>query len=169
MQTQTQSQTRGTNANLDELAHVIFIRNTRNDLITVATDMQTTKDCFCFCLDLLCKGLIILYGKDDAAVNKKKVDLDTLSIEQLDFIKGRLSLCGIKLNTRIVPVSLYDEMGLDYPKTQKIELPDLEAAKDTDPLDSYKIDIFTQGLHIQLSFSLAISAGQLFAHGCHRG
>lgn len=154
---------------LDEFATVVFVHNKEDKHLALAADLTDTKDCFCFCLDLLCKGLVILYGKEDTIQRKKTVDLDSLDSSQLEFIKGRMSLCGIKVHTRVVPLSVFDELGIPHPTTQKIELPDVEAAQPSDPLESYKVDIFTQGLHIQLCFELTPIAAQRFAKGCHHG
>lgn len=157
----------GIQVDLDRLCRVIFIENTADKFVALAADLRDIRDCFCFCLDLLCNGLVLLYGKSEAS-GKKKVDLDTLSIEQLDFVKNRLALCGIKAHYHVVPVSMYDDAGISYPKTQKIELPNLEKQPLTDPLDAYKVDIFTQGLHIQLHFELIIPTEVTgFSHGCH--
>lgn len=148
----------GVEVDLERFCRVIFLENKADKFVGLATNMRDIRDCFCFCLDLLCNGLVLLYGNFDEAEGKKKVNLDTLSIEQLDYVKNRLAFCGIKVHYRIVPVTMYDDIGVTYPKTQKIELPNLEKQPLTDPLDAYKVDIFTQGLHIQLHFELIISS-----------
>lgn len=154
--------------NLDHFVDVLFKQNKNNLFLAIGADLRSTKDVFCFCLDVLTKGLLLLYGRPNSD-GVKKVDLDLLTSDNLDFVKSRMSLCGIKVHSRTLPVTIYTDAGLNIPTHQRIELPDLKAYTDADPLESYKIDIFTQGLHIQLHFELCTAAFSQFgfAHSCH--
>lgn len=169
---------------LEHFADMVFRQNKNDMALALSADLRSVRDCFCFCLDLLCKGLILLYGKEvvnidpvnDRATLKKRVDLENLDMEKLDFIKGRMLLCGIKVHTQLVPVSMYEEAGLPYPRkpngdpAQKIGLPNVDAYMDTDPLEAYKVDIWTgpsTRIHIQLHFELTHVGTGGMAHGCH--
>jgi hypothetical protein len=85
--------------NVNYFAKFIFIENVENKKFTFSSsEFKNSKDLFFFMLDLLFKGLVLLYGNKDETDNKERVYLNDLSLEQIDFIKDKFRLGHIKLN-----------------------------------------------------------------------
>ena len=75
----------------NELIDFIFLKNNNNKKIILELDnLKNTKDLFSFCLDLFCKGMVILYGNED-----RKVNINELSMEQIQIVVDNLSYAGI--------------------------------------------------------------------------
>lgn len=81
---------------VNDLAEFMFTKNKNNALIELSLGgIENNKDLFFFCLDLFCKGLVILYGTDN------KVDLDSITMEQFGDIKNKMELAGIQVNLEL--------------------------------------------------------------------
>ena len=65
-----------------------------------------------FCIELTMKGMSFLYGDEN-----QKVDIEYLSLEQLENIKTKLANAAIELNVDITPV----ETNLDNNQTAETE------------------------------------------------
>ena len=79
--------------NVDDFARYIFLEHPSNvsiDISMADCNVNTSKDIFYFCMDLLLKGIVIMFGKDN------KVNVDEISREQFDVVNRRLSLIGIR-------------------------------------------------------------------------
>jgi hypothetical protein len=82
---------------IDSLSKYIFLENSDNKLIYLDIQgLECTKDIFCLCFDLLCKGLVLLYGHDN------KVELNHISMEQFHAMSQRLLYAGIKVKLNAV-------------------------------------------------------------------
>lgn len=84
-------------ASLAELVRYIFIENKTDAKVYMNIPygehgIRDNHDLFVFCLDLLCKGLVLLYGDE-----QNKVPIDSLSQEQLAFVTRKLLNAGILL------------------------------------------------------------------------
>ena len=81
---------------IDDLAMFMFLKNKNNAIIELSLGgIESNKDLFFFCLDLLCKGLVLLFGND------RKVELDSLTPEAFDDVKKKMSLAGINVQLHI--------------------------------------------------------------------
>ena len=81
---------------VNDLAEFMFTKNTNNALIELSLGgIENNKDLFFFCLDLFCKGLVILHGKDN------RVNLDSITMEQFGDIKNKMELAGIQVNLEL--------------------------------------------------------------------
>jgi hypothetical protein len=81
---------------VNDLADFMFTKNVNNALIDLSLGgIENNKDLFFFCLDLFCKGLVILHGTDN------KVDLDSITMEQFGDIKNKMELAGIQVNLEL--------------------------------------------------------------------
>lgn len=82
---------------VNDLAEFMFTKNTNNALIELSLGgIENNKDLFFFCLDLFCKGLVILHGTDN------KVNLDSITMEQFGDIKNKMELAGIQVNLELI-------------------------------------------------------------------
>lgn len=94
---------------VNHLVSFLFIQNVDNKPITINADgLENTRDLFYFCLDLLFKGLILLYGTDN------KVCVDKLTLEQFNVVKSKLKCANIDCHLDINPI--------DTPNTQLANL-----------------------------------------------
>lgn len=91
--------TRHVELEVDDLAEFIFIRNKTNTKIEleIQNGIKNNKDLFCFIIDLLCKGLIYLFGVDN------KVEIDDLSLDDFALVSARMQAVGIKIHMDVVP------------------------------------------------------------------
>ena len=79
------------NVNYDELIEYIFFKNSNNKRLILQTPtLKNSKDIFCFCFDLFCKGLVYCYGYET-----KRVEIDQLSMEQIQYVIDKLGYTGI--------------------------------------------------------------------------
>jgi hypothetical protein len=77
---------------IDSLSKFIFLGNNENKIIVLDIQgLECTKDIFCLCFDLLCKGLVLLFGHNN------KVELNDITIEQFHAMAQRLHYAGIKV------------------------------------------------------------------------
>lgn len=84
---------------VNDLADFMFTKNTNNALIELSLGgIENNKDLFFFCLDLFCKGLVILHGTDN------KVNLDSITMEQFGDIKNKMELAGIQVNLELIAI-----------------------------------------------------------------
>jgi hypothetical protein len=101
--------------NVDDLARYIFTENTNDARIQLCLHgIQNSRQLFVFLVNLLCKGLLYLYGNPvgpaaaATAPQVRSVDVHALSEDQLDYVRGRLRLAGI--DVKVVPFpNLEDE------------------------------------------------------------
>jgi hypothetical protein len=75
---------------INDLAEFIFIKNENNAKIYLSLNgLVDSKDLFYFCLDLFCKGLVLLFGSEN------KVDLDVLTMDNFYSIKKKMNNASI--------------------------------------------------------------------------
>ena len=85
---------------ITELVKFVFSDNRHNNKMVIeSNDFKDTRDLYFFCIELTMKGMAYLYGDEN-----EKVDIEKLSLEQLDNIKTKLSNAAIELIVDITPV-----------------------------------------------------------------
>jgi hypothetical protein len=91
--------------NVNYFANFIFIENDKNKKFTFSSsEFEHSKHLFFFLLDLLFRGLVLLFGTQTIhstqlqEVRSTSVNLNDLSLEQIELIKDKLKLGHIKLN-----------------------------------------------------------------------
>jgi hypothetical protein len=85
---------------ITELVKFVFSDNRHNNRMVIeSSDFKDTRDLYFFCIELTMKGMAYLYGDEN-----EKVDIEKLSLEQLDNIKTKLSNAAIELIVDITPV-----------------------------------------------------------------
>jgi hypothetical protein len=127
---------------IDYLAEFLFLRNTSNSLVELTLDgIEDNKDFFFFCLDLFCKGLVLLYGKDN------KIVINDIDEEQFESVRKKLENAGIlaKLTVHTLPPLSPDSV---FPNVNIAELKELPANLD---IDSY---VFKIDMNPQLAYNI---------------
>lgn len=115
---------------LEELAKFIFVENTENKLvgIQIVEGIQNTFDMFSFCVDLLYKGLHLLYGTEKVFENGTKrmtVRIEDITMDQFMKIKEKLRLAAIEVNLSITegvtkPNCIYTEIEMSQSETPPV-------------------------------------------------
>jgi hypothetical protein len=88
----------------EELVEVLFSNSRPPQECSVdlcMLDAQTPSDIFWGCLNLLCRGLVKMFGNSPDE-NSQAVCLDTLSMTQFNTVADRLLMVGIKATARKV-------------------------------------------------------------------
>lgn len=83
---------------IDDLAHFLFVRNENNVKVDLELHgIHDVKDLFCFCIDLLCKGMVYVCRKDGS----NKVNLDEITAEEISKVIKKLKCSGIVCHLNI--------------------------------------------------------------------
>lgn len=135
--------------NYNQFIDFVFLQNDSKKRIYITfTDekIKTVKDLFKFCLDLFCKGIVFVYG----SVNKS-VELNSLSIEQIQYIIDKLSYTGI-----ITMIRMLDVKGIlnDGCEILRDSLSDLDRQDDNLELNNYFVIIRLQQVMIEIRFHI---------------
>ena len=78
---------------ITKLVEFVFVENRGNNRMLIeSSDFKDNRDLFFFCIELTMKGLSYLYGNENG-----KVDIDDLSIEQIESVKSKLANAAIEL------------------------------------------------------------------------
>ena len=126
---------------INNFAHFIFLDNTQNYNVHLELGgVQHNKDLFFFLLDLFCKGLALTFGGP-----LRKVEIGSLSEDNLDVIKKKMALAGIKATVLIDPETN------DVVKSNSV---DLEAMDDHLDLESYIFKLQTLTCNYMIFFKI---------------
>lgn len=113
---------------IQELVKFVFSDNRHNNRMVIeSSDFKDNRDLYFFCLELTMKGLSYLYGDENG-----KVDIEDLTLEQLENVKTKLSNAAIELTVDIVPLDdnietsenteiIYDIPYKDLERKSKLE------------------------------------------------
>ena len=78
---------------ITKLVEFVFVENRENNRMLIeSSDFKDNRDLFFFCIELTMKGLSYLYGNENG-----KIDIDDLSMEQIENIKSKLANAAIEL------------------------------------------------------------------------
>ena len=133
-------------ASLNELVRYIFIDNKQDNIVYMnlpygESGIRDNHDLFVFFVDLLCKGLVMLYGNED-----NKVPIDTLTQQQLAYVTAKLKNAGIDLKVMQKEiVTINRNPILVKPRIYK---------GDDDTLDSYNLRIVSNNIEYTIAFAL---------------
>ena len=131
---------------LNNLTEYIFQKNFNNSKIQIDVDgIENIHDLFCFCFDLLCKGLILLYSKDG-----DQIDVENLTMDQFNIAKERLSFTGIQ-------VFIETENYKEKENKNKYPIGKMIASKSiaqTENLSDYFATLYTTNVIIIIRFDL---------------
>ena len=139
------------NVDFEQLVDYIFFKNnTRKKILIETSDLHNSKDIFCFCLDLFCKGLVLCHG--DA---NRRVEVESLQVEQLQDVIDKLSYTGIMT---IVQISTKENMeNINTPHDMLLKsVNEIQSFKDNDSLDKYNFKLQVKDQVYIIRFELRI-------------
>ena len=85
---------------VEDLADFMFKKNTNNAKIELELNgIENKKDLFCFFVDLLCKGLVLLHARES---ENNKLDIDSLTIDQYKQVAKKMANANICANVGVV-------------------------------------------------------------------
>lgn len=97
---------------INDLADFIFIKNVNDSIIQLSLNgVEDMKDLFYFCLDLFCKGLVILFGQDN------KVEVEIITLEQFMLLRKKMANAGININ-----LNIYEDIEGEENEEKKVAL-----------------------------------------------
>ena len=81
-----------------QLVEYIYHKNHAKKKILIKTnDLNNSKDIFCFCLDLFCKGIVMCHGDE-----RRRVEVESLTMDQLQEVIDKLAYTGIMTIIQVV-------------------------------------------------------------------
>lgn len=90
---------------VEQLAHYVFVQNVTNKKIGLDIHgLGHSKDLFCFCLDLFCKGIVLIGGVNDDMAQERRAEIDSMSMDQFNVISRKMLLAGIKCRLDMRPL-----------------------------------------------------------------
>ena len=126
---------------VDDLAVFMFKKNVNNAVIELSIGgVEHNKDLFCFMVDLLCKGLVYMFGDEN------KVELESLTLDDFGKIKDKMRCAGIDVFLDVQANVFGDMPG--------INTHELENISDNAPLSDYKFKVTSLSHVYQISFNL---------------
>lgn len=91
--------------NMQDLLNFTFLENKTARIVFSSSMFKSTSDLFYFCVDFVCKGLVLLFSAD-----KTKLYLTNISLESLVVVRDKMSKLGIVMNVKIEDIP---EHGLE--------------------------------------------------------
>lgn len=81
---------------VDDFATFVFKRNINNAIIDLSIGgVEHNKDFFLFLVDLVCKGLVLLFGENN------RVELDNITLDDFNSIRKKLLCAGIDVDLKV--------------------------------------------------------------------
>ncbi len=125
---------------VDDFATFLFKRNINNAIVELSLGgVENNKDLFLFLVDLVCKGLVLLFGEEN------RVELDNVTSDDFNMIRKKLSCAGINVDL-MVEINDGDIPGINLYEIENI-------AEDT-PLEQFKFKITSISYVYTLRFKL---------------
>lgn len=136
---------------IEDLAKFLFTENVNNVPIELSLGgIDDNKDLFFFCLDLFCKGLVLLYGE-----GSKSVSIESITDDQFKNIKSKLLCAGIKVNLYIYPLDIDVEVRTDDNKSMSIlNIEELNSAPNNKLLQEYEFKLINHDMMYIVNFNL---------------
>jgi hypothetical protein len=135
---------------IDHLAEFMFTKNTNNAQLQLSLGgIENTKDLFFFCLDIFCKGLVMLFGKGSNSVN-----VEDITMENFDTIREKMLCAGIDVRLSVYPADIDDEQPAQQPG---INLDDINGNDNDLPLNEYEFKLTTPSMIYVISFNIVHS------------
>jgi hypothetical protein len=130
---------------VEDFADFMFVRNTDNKPIEVSMGgLENNKDMYYFCLDLFCKGLVMLFSKDG-----KSISVEELSQNDFNLVKTKMACAGINVHLEVAQTS-----PEDFNNGSLTNLKDIDMLEDNMSLENYKFVLNTIPYKYIISFSL---------------
>lgn len=127
---------------INDLANFVFLENVNHaEIYLELHGVEDQKDLFYFCLDLFCKGLVLMYGNGG-----NKVNVEDITMEQFATIQKRMRLAGIEATLRASPS--------EGPAPNRTYLTVHEHATTHSTMENYQFIVNTPDYSYELSFAL---------------
>lgn len=130
---------------INDLAEFMFLRNMNDAKLGLTLGgIEDNKDLFYFCLDLFCKGLVMLFGQ---GVNK--VNVDDITMDQFVLLHKKMLNAGIQ-----VFLDVHEDLPDDSEATSHpcLNLADIQEQPSHMPLSDYKFILRALNMVYQVSF-----------------
>lgn len=132
---------------IQELVKFVFSDNRHNNRMVIeSSDFKDNRDLYFFCIELTMKGLSYLYGDENG-----KVDIEDLSLEQLENVKTKLLNAAIELTVDIVPLDDNIETGDNTEIVYDIPYKDLERKSE---LEEYSLNLIKKKNLYNIKFKI---------------
>ena len=132
---------------IQELVKFVFSDNRHNNRMVIeSSDFKDNRDLYFFCIELTMKGLSYLYGDENG-----KVDIEDLTLEQLENVKTKLSNAAIELTVDIVPLDDNIETGENTEIIYDISYKDLERKS---KLEEYSLNLIKKKNLYNIKFKI---------------
>lgn len=129
---------------VEHLAGFVFLHNVHDAVIELSMEgIRNNKDLFYFCLDLFCKGLVMLFGDD-----RNRVDLDGLDMVKFSVVRHKMLLAGIDTLLQV------ETKEPDPTSNVYLNLKDIELQRDDELLHKFRFKIHTRRTVYTISFDL---------------
>lgn len=130
---------------IEDFAEFMFVKNIDNIPLEVSMGgLENNKDMYYFCLDLFCKGLVLLFSKDG-----KSVAVEELSLDDFERVKKKMSCAGINVALQVLPITEHD-----LNDGSLTNLKEIDQQGDNEPLENYKFILNTNPYKYIVSFSI---------------
>ena len=128
---------------VDYFAEFMFLKNINNAIIELTLpEIENNKDMFFFLVDVICKGLVLLFGRDN------KVELGDITLDNFRVVQQKMELAGIRVHLDVSP------HDMDIP-IAKLNLQEIEETKpDNLKLSEYVFTIINTNMIYNMSFEL---------------
>lgn len=125
---------------VDDFSTFLFTKNINNAIIELSLGgVENNKDLFMFLVDLVCKGLVLLFGEEN------RVELDNVTLEDFNMIRKKLACAGIHIDLLVEP------NDGDIPG---INLYELDNIPDNSPLEHFRFKITSISFIYNIGFKL---------------
>lgn len=139
---------------VNDLADFVFKQNQSNKHVNLTINgIDTTKDLFCFCLDMLCKGLVLLHGQDN------RVAINSLSMEQFAEVQNKMRCLGIDCTLAVFKADTPAETLLDLWTQNFLNVQKVRMSDDNARLEDYRFDLQTSDTIYKITFKLLPTLG----------
>lgn len=126
---------------IDDFAEFMFCRNINNAILDLSLGgVENNKDLFCFFVDLLCKGLVLLFGKEN------RVEIENLTMEDFKIVQEKMGCAGIDVHLQVK-----ENIG-DIPGINMYEVTNMS---DDAPLETFSLKLTSINLIYNIYFNLS--------------
>lgn len=129
---------------IDDLAKYMFVDNEDTTIELDLEGVGSNKDLFCFLVDLLVKGIRILYSKPGSQGGP--VNLDDITLDELQYLQRKMLLAGIILKCNVTA------NDMRFPPS--INTRDIQEYPDNAPLQSMVFQVIAEQRIYLIDFEL---------------
>lgn len=134
---------------VNDLADFVFNKNHDNKRVELDINgLEDTRDLFCFCLDLMCKGLVMLFGTEN------RVAVNDLSQDQFRIMCDKMRCVGIECTLKIIQVEIPPETVVDLWSQNFLNMQRIQLDAAHERLEDYTFNLQTLDHIYRISFKL---------------